>query len=199
LTLLIIILAVMAVLIVLLCIPLEIEISGLFQPGPDIRIRLRYLFGLISWDLKKQGKKPEYRKPGKVQQGRKGLSISQVWELSQTEGLIVASLKLISRILHKIRSRRIEADLRVSLGDDYYTGMLFGFLIPLILYSGQQPHYDVKLQPAFEEDLLLEGSIYGSWQVIPIKALEPCFVFAFSRPAWQAGRKLISYKCTRKD
>jgi hypothetical protein len=92
----------------------------------------------------------------------------------------------------------VETDLRISLGDDYYTGMLSCLLIPLQLYARPLPKYNVVLEPAFEEDLLLSGKIDAGWQIMPIRVLGHCIEFACSRPVWNAARRLVSYRCRKK-
>ena len=198
-TLLIVAAGILTLLVILLCIPLEIELSGHIQGKSDVRVRFIYLFRLISWDLKRWKDKSDSGRPVPEKPKQNVLGLTEAWELSQVDGLIEAVWSLIKKLFHNVKASRVEADLRISLGDDYYTGMLFGYLIPFMLYVEQPPQYDVKIQPAFEEDLLLEGNVYGNWQVRPIEVLEPCLAFAFSRPAWRAGRKFISYRCSKKD
>ena len=198
-TLLIVAAGILTLLVILLCIPLEIELSGHMQGKPDVRVRFIYLFRLISWDLKRWKDKSDSGRPVPEKPKQNVLGLTEAWELSQVDGLIEVVWSLIKKLFHNVKAGRVEADLRISLGDDYYTGMLFGYLIPFMLYVEQPPQYDVKIQPAFEEDLLLEGNVYGNWQVRPIEVLEPCLAFAFSRPAWRAGRKFISYRCSKKD
>lgn len=193
-----IILGILALLVILLSIPLEFELIGQMQPGNKLRLRLTYLFGLISWNLSRGSRKEAQPEARSTRPDKEGLSIAQVGDLLQTEGLIESLGSLVIELFRKIRTDRIEADLRISLGDDYYTGMLFGCLIPIILYMETLPRSEVKLQPAFEEYILLEGSLFGNWRLSPIEVLNPCLSFAFSKPAWRAARKLISYRCSKK-
>jgi hypothetical protein len=122
-----------------------------------------------------------------------------VLEIAQLEGLPEAAWKLANRLIRCVKSKKVEIDLRVSLGDDYDTGMLFGLLLPVKLYLELPPAYDINIQPAFEEDLLLDGSVFGSWQARPIAVMFPCLAFACSRAAWRAGMKMIGYRCSSKN
>ena len=92
----------------------------------------------------------------------------------------------------------IQSDLRVSLGDDYYTGMLAGLLIPLVLYLNRRYNGTIMLRPSFEEDLFLEGDIWGDLQVRPIQVLVPCLAFALSPEFRQARRVIAGGPCKRK-
>ncbi len=84
--------------------------------------------------------------------------------------------------------KRLTSDLTVSLGDDYYTGMLAGLAIPLVLYLNQRFDGEISLRPAFEEDLLLEGDLLAGFSLSPLKMIVPCLIFACSPQFRRAER-----------
>ncbi|MDD5312254.1 MAG: hypothetical protein PHO26_04380 [Dehalococcoidia bacterium] len=190
-TSLIIILALLLLCIFLLFLPLEILILARISGNTDVRIRITYFFQLLNWEFQLTGKKKN--KP----QARKGLEkkrsswISRLYNLLQVEGLWNSIWTLITRLKKGVRIEDISADAKFSLGDDYYTGMMTGLILPLVLILGQSVKGEINLQPIFEEDLMLEGQLYSDILIRPIKVLIPCVMFACSPSFWRAGRKWI--------
>jgi hypothetical protein len=101
---------------------------------------------------------------------------------------------LIKRLAHAIKICKLESDLRISLGDDYYTGMLIGLLLPVVLLLNAQLSSELKMLPVFEEDLMLDGSLTGVVAVRPIRILAPMTAFIFSQPVWGAAWTLVRGK-----
>ncbi|MDD5648490.1 MAG: hypothetical protein PHY03_06115 [Dehalococcoidia bacterium] len=112
-------------------------------------------------------------------------------EAAQVKGLGARIKLLIKQIYRRVKVQSVHSDLRVSLGDDYYTGMLAGLLIPPVLYLNQRFDGVVLIQSVFEEDLFLEGDIHGDLQVRPIHVLVPCLGFTLS-PEFRRMRKIMA-------
>ena len=100
----------------------------------------------------------------------------------------------MKRLAAGVKLRRLESDLKFSLGEDYYTGMTTGVLVPLLIVLNDRLHSDLKVRPAFEEDLVLEGAVFGSVRTAPALLLAPLWAFMFSAPALQACWILIKGK-----
>jgi hypothetical protein len=187
---LIIVLAILALIILLLVLPLGIRLSAGFHGGAIFKARIKCFFGLLSWEMstaharEEKSAKPELEKTGHH-------TISQMIEAAQVKGLGARVKLLIKQIYRRVRVRSIQSDLRVSLGDDYYTGMLAGIFIPAVLYLNQRFDGTVLIQPAFEEELFLEGDICGDLQVRPVHVLVPCLGFALS-PEFRRARKIMA-------
>jgi hypothetical protein len=105
---------------------------------------------------------------------------------------------LAKHLSGRARVQSIQSDLSVSLGDDYYTGMLAGLLIPLVLYLNQRFNGTIMLRPSFEEDLFLEGDISGDLWVRPVRVLVPCLAFALSPEFRQARRVMAGGQCKKR-
>jgi hypothetical protein len=184
----VIILCVAALVIILLVIPLRIELRGSVHNRFDFKLRFEYLFGLVSWES--SGRKGAVRKvqaEGDIPDDYSWLT--RYYDISQTEGLWDRSWTLARRLWGRVKIEKIDVDLTVSLGDDYYTGTIAGFLIPVCLFVNRRFATDINLRPAFEEDLFIEGHIDADWWVVPGGILIPCLAFIFSAPFRQAYHK----------
>jgi hypothetical protein len=193
---LIVFLILLALVLILLCLPLEIELLAQFREHSSLRLRFRNFFCRISWEAGKERKcgREAEKKPGVDYLGR----LEKAFDVIQISGLWERLWLLLKRLFRVVKVISIDTDLRVSLGDDYYTGILCGLLLPVVLILNQQDNNDIKLQPAFEEDLILQGYLKTRAQVRPVEAALPCIAFIFSPAAWSAGQKLIGKRWKRK-
>lgn len=186
---LIIVLAILALIILLLVLPLGIRLSASFHGGAIFKARIK-CFGLLSWEMSTAHAREE--KPARAELEKTAHhTISQMLDAAQVKGLGARIRLLIKQIYRRVRVESIQSDLRVSLGDDYYTGMLAGIFIPAVLYLNQRFDGTVLIQPAFEEELFLEGDICSDLQVRPVHMLAPCLGFALS-PEFRRARKIMA-------
>jgi hypothetical protein len=118
----------------------------------------------------------------KQEEDRKFDWLPRIYQASQTAGLWDKTWKLIKRLWGRVRIEKVDIALKVSLGDDYYTGTVAGMMIPLCLFINRQFATAINLQPAFEEDLLIEGHLNADTQVLPGQIIIPCLAFIFSSP-----------------
>lgn len=187
---LIIVLAILALIILLLVLPLGIRLSVGFHGGAIFNARIKFLCGLLSWQVS-TGRARREKPAGTDIEKTSSSGMSRLIEAAQVKGLGAKVKLLIKQIYRRVRVQSVQSDLRVSLGDDYYTGMLAGIFIPAVLYFDQRFDGMVLIQPAFEEDLFLEGDICGDLQVRPIHVLVPCLGFALS-PEFRRAKKIMA-------
>ncbi|MFA5400713.1 MAG: hypothetical protein WC169_04600 [Dehalococcoidia bacterium] len=183
-------LAVFALIILLLVLPLGIRLSASFHGGAIFNARIQFLSGLLSWEVS-TGRARREKRAGSDTQKTGNSGMSSMIEAAQVKGLGAKVKLLVKRIYRRVKVQSVQSDLRVSLGDDYYTGMLAGLLIAPVLYLNQRFDGTVLIQPVFEEDLFLEGDIHGDLQVRPIHVLVPCLGFALS-PEFRRMRKIVA-------
>lgn len=184
----VIILSVLIIIILLLFIPLKVELRGSVHNDLDLKLKFKYLFGLVSWESK-GGKKQVHKEPGGEDVSGDYSWLPHLYNASQTEELWTVTWKFVKRLWGRVKTRNVDIDLAVSLGDDYYTGTIAGFLIPVCLLINRQFATDIRLQPAFEEELFIKGYINADWQVVPGTILAPCLAFFLSKPFRQARCK----------
>jgi len=193
---LIVALLILALIIILLVLPLGIRLSAGFHGGVVFKARIRCLFGLLSWEMSTA---PPRRDSRSKAEGEKAsyYRLSRMWEAAQVKGLGARIKLLIKHLYRRVWVQSIQSDLRVSLGEDYYTGMLAGIFISAVLYLNQRFDGVVLIQPAFEEDLFLEGDISGDLQVRPIHVLVPCLGFAISSEFRRARNIIAGGSCVK--
>jgi len=194
LALLIFVILILALIVVLLVLPIGIGLSASFHGSVVLNARISFFFGLLSWKLPGGGT----GRRGQAESEESSDRIIRVIETVQVRGLGRRVWLLGTQITHRVKVESIQSDLQVSLGDDYYTGMLAGFMIPVVLYLNRMFNGAVIIRPAFEEDLYLEGDISGDLRVRPIEVLAPCLAFALSPEFQQARRVMSGGQCRRK-
>ena len=172
--------------VLVLVLPVHVEVIVTVRGGVDYRLRAFYLFRLLVWEWGKQpAQKKEHQVTAKEKRGH--ITWSSIYKVIQVSGLWNSIGLLIKRLTHATKIRKLESDLRISLGDDYYTGMFIGLLLPVVLFLNAQLSSGLKIVPAFEEDLILDGSLTGLVAVRPIRILAPMTAFIFSQPVWKAA------------
>jgi len=177
---------IVALIVLVLAIPVEIEFSTAIHGRTVAQTRFKLLFGLISFAVSGgAGRKAR----GKTES--EGVPfLEKLLNAAQVEGMGARSWALVRRFAACVKVRRLATDLTVSLGDDYYTGMLAGLAIPLVLYLDQRFDGGISLRPAFEEDLLLEGDLLAAFSMRPLKIIVPFLVFACS-PQFRRARRIL--------
>lgn len=178
------VLCIAALVLLLLVVPLKIELRGSVHNRLDLVLRYKYLFGLICWESKGS-------RAARVESGAEEDFdwLPRIYHAARTEGLWGRVWRLVKRLWGRVRVENVDVDLFVSLGDDYYTGTIAGYLVPFSLFINSRFGTAINLHPAFQEDLLVEGHINADWRVLPIRVIWPLLLFYFSLPFQQARRR----------
>ncbi len=188
----IIILLVAAVLTALLLfLPVKIELKGTVYNRINASLRLKLLSGLIVWEIDIFKKRPKY-----IQSDVELPFYSQVelfYNILNVNGLYGEVVKLIGHIRHKVKADKIDVNLKFSSGDDYYTGMICGFFLPLALIASEQPSVDIKFQPDFLDEISINGYFYINTHVQPVQILIPALEFLCSTPFRNCRSVILKY------
>ena len=191
----------LAVLITLvLCIPLELVFRTNIDERPKFSLRLTWLFGLVTGELRQTKKKSAEKKAIEFER-RPGDWIQRLrvtFELLQTKGLLKQLSCFIKRIIRRIKVREFAANLKVGLDNPADTGLLFAFIAPVNLAINYFLPYPVKIEPSFTGESLITGNIYGTVRLWPIQLAATLIAFAFSLPTLRVAKKLVLYKWRRK-
>ena len=186
-TLLYVLSGAVALIAMVLAIPVEIEFSAAIHGRVVAQTRFKLLFGLVSFAVKGGA--------GRKERGGTGAEgphlLEKLFGAARAEGIGARLWALAKRLVSCIKVKRLASDITVSLGDDYYTGMLAGLAIPLVLFLDRRFGGGISLRPAFEEDLLLEGDLLAAFSLQPLKIVVPCLVFACS-PQFRRVRRILS-------
>lgn len=192
-TLLIICLAVLLIIILAFVLPVSVDITARFGGRKDVRVRVYYFFPFLGWAT--GGKTQKNRQAGyRVHEKPGTYMVSRLYRAVCVKGVWDCLSLMLGRLFSGIRVRSLESDIRVGLVDDYYTGMLAGVMLPLLIFLNARFSGDLKYQPVFEEDFLLDGYFAGVLQVRPVSVFFPLMAFALSRPGWKAVRIMAGSK-----
>lgn len=193
------VLASLVVLIVLvLCVPLDINLRVETDGRPKFRIKLAWLFGLVHKEVRR-AKKAEVEedvvepKP----RDRKG-DTRLIFEVLRTRGLLRRLGNLLRSILNRIKIREFGANLSIGLDDPVDTGLLFAFIAPANLLLSSSSRHKVVVQPSFAGDAIFEGCLYGVVRLQPVQLVPPVAGFVFSLPAARTVKTLVSAEWRRK-
>jgi hypothetical protein len=198
----IVVLASLAVLIILLlCVPLDLVFRTNIDVRPKFSMRLVWLFGLVSHELRHGKKKSEEKKPVEHKQKRRDWIwwIKVTFEVLRTKGLLRQFGSLANRIRRHIKIKELVANFKVDLDNPADTGLLFAFMAPAnLLLSYFSPH-QIRIEPSFSGETVIEGHLYGAIRLRPIQLAAPLIGFAFSLPTLRAVKKLVLFKWRRKE
>lgn len=187
--------------ILFLCIPIELVLHASTQGTPKFSLKLIWLFGLVSRDLRQAGKKPRQKTESELS-GKSGSDwlkrIRVTFEILQTKGLLTQLRRFIIRTFRRIQVKELAANLKVDLENPADTGLLFAFVGPINLLINYFLPYPIKIEPSFTGESFLTGYANGVVKVMPIQMAASVIGLALSLPAFRVIKKLVLYKWKRK-
>jgi hypothetical protein len=192
-------LAGLALLVILvLSVPVDLAVRVVTPEKPRMRLGLRWLFGLVSWEIKPEKTGEPARKAkaaGAKPPGKRAGQARVFLAILSTRGLVRQFLKMVRNILRHLKIGGLKVDLRLGLDDPASTGLLFAIIgPPLALWHPSE----IKLTPGFE-GAVFAGELNGNIRVIPGQVVTAVLRFICSLPAMRAVKRLISAKWqTRK-
>ena len=187
----------LAVLIVLaLSVPLDVALHMDAHGRPKFSMRLVWLFGLVSKEVRPEEKK-------RVIKGRRGLGervrqARAMFEILRIKGLLRQLKSLLKGMFSCIEIREIGANLRVGLDNPADTALLFAFIGPATLFLESSFPYQLRVQPSFDDEAVFDGYLDGAARLRPIKLVRPLLGFTFSSATIRALKILVLTKWKRK-
>ncbi len=189
-------LASLAVLVILvLCVPLETVVRLDADGRPRFRMRLVWLFGLVSKEITKAKKKPEEER--RVTEGKRKprkRKARTILKILRTRGLLRQLKRLLKDILRRLKIRNLAADITVGLGDPADTGLLFALIGPATFFLGSSRMHDIRVQPSFEDEAVFKGYLSGAVRLLPIQLVIPSLRFVFSLATIRVVKTLVVRK-----
>lgn len=186
---------ILIVLIILaLCVPLDIAFHIDICRRPRFKIRLTWLFGLISKEIRKGKKKPKEKRKRR----ERWRTARTIFEILRTKGLVRKLKNLGKDILRRLEFRELRINYKVGLGNLADTALLFGPISAAILFLSSLYPRKIVVQPSFDIGAACECHIFGEGRLRPIRVVIPLIRFAFSRPTIRAAKILIQNKWRRK-
>ena len=187
-------------LIVVLCVPLDVVLHTDVYGRPKFRLRISWLFGLVSKEVTRGKKKPEEKRrraEGKRKPKERRRGVRFILEILRAKGLLRQLKGLVRGVLSRLYIRNLVVNLRIGLDNPADTGLLFALIGPAISFLSFPFPHQIRVQPSFEE-AVLEGYSYGRVRLRPIQLVAPFLKFAFSLATIRAVKILVSNKWKRK-
>ena len=188
------------ILILILCVPLDIALHTDVHGRPNFRLRLSWLFGLVSKEITR-GKKPEEKNKEvkdkrKPRERKKGSRV--IFEILRTRGLLRQIKSLLRDVFSHLKIRTLRADFRVGLDNPADTGLLFALIGPATFLLNSSFPYQIRVQPSFKDEAVFEGYSNGVVRLRPIQLVTPFLKFTFSLATIRVMKKLVLTKWKRK-
>jgi len=185
--------------ILLLCVPLDTTLSLDSKTRPRLKLRMVWLFGLISKEPG-QKKRPEKEKARvkKKPEKKRGLDLKTTLRLLQTRGLLRQFLILIRDLFTQLRLREVVVNLRLGLGNPADTGLLFAVIGSATPLLNLPSRYQLNVIPSFHDEAVLEGYLHGVLRLRPIGLVGALIRFVFSPATLRALKTLAAGKWKRK-
>jgi len=182
-----------AIIVVLLSIPVDVNFRvDVHKREAAFRTRIGWLFNLVSWEVRPLRRKPRRKKPAKKRKRREWVKSGRMaWRALRTPGLLDQSCTLLRDLIHSVKLRDLALDLRIGLGNPFDTGMLFGFVGPIVACARSMLPYEMNFQVSFNGPEF-EGHSHANLRLWPILAVGAGLRFGFSRPARRIARMYMA-------
>ncbi len=182
--------------ILILCVPLELAFHTNIDGMPRFNMKLVWLFGVVRHESRPRKKKPIEHKT----EAAHWINQAEItFDVLRIRGFLKQFVNLIRRIVGRTKIRELAVNLKLALDNPADTGLLFAVLGPLNVLISYFSPYQIRIEPSFAGDAILQGYIHGAMKLWPIQLALPIIAFAFSSPALRAARKLVAYKWKRKE
>lgn len=182
-----------------LLVPIDLVFHTYVPEKPKFSLRLAWLFGLVSREITAKKKQPEEkRRAAKDKKKHKRRDTRVIFGILRTRGLPGHLKELLKGIFSCFKFREVAADFTIGLGDPANTGLLFSFIAPAAVFLGSSHWHQIRVEPSFSDDAVLQGHTQGTVRLRPIRLVPPLLKFAFSLTALRIIKTLILSKWKRK-
>ena len=186
--------------ILVLCVPLDVAFNLDMSGKPEFKLRLVWLFGLISKELSRENKKPEAkRKITKEKRKEK----RRIWfrttlRILRTKGLPRQLKDLVKDILGQLKIRELGVNLKLGLDNPADMGLLFALIGATTPFLRLPSQYQIRVQPSFYGEAVFEGYLQGVLRLWPITLFGSLLRFVFSLAAFRVVKILVLSKWKTK-
>ena len=184
------------IIIFVLCVPLDAALNVDTSAKPKFRLRVKWLFGLVSQEVKRGEKKPEEKKKVTKEKPAKkrGKDFGTILSILRTRGLLKQLKYLVRDILGQFKIRELVVDFKLGLDNPADTGFLFASIGAISPFLNLPSQYQIRVQPSFENEAAFEGYLHGVLRLRPIKLARPFIRFVFSLAALRVVKILVLSK-----
>lgn len=162
------------------------------QPG--FRLKLAWLFGLVSFAPHRKMGEKEKPAPREKVKGKNSPRLGTIPQIIRIEGLFKKVKDLIGSSIRQIKVKELKADIRLGLDDPADAGLAFAtsaVIAPWLSFSRLR---HVRIVPVFGEEVSLQGKARTVIRLQPIRLAPPFLSFVFSRPAWSLFRTMAAQR-----
>ncbi len=187
------------ILILVLCVPLTITLHTRIYGGPELVLHVSWFFGMLNKELSGTRKTPGREK--KLTRGKRMAEwrrLGTIYKIIRIKGLLKQCRALAWDVLGSLSASKLAIDLKLGLGNPADTGLLFAVLGPAIPFLRFPFPHEIRLQPAFGDEIVFQGFSRGEIRVMPIQLVPPVFKFAFSLPSLRAIKGLVQSQWRKK-
>lgn len=178
-----VLLAILAILVALLAVPVHVSGRARKEGTFEGRVRVRWLFvdrRIETGDAhEREPREARARPPAEKQEEKRRRSVRGVLHALRTEGLAAAARRLVARTIRSARVERFTLVGRAGAGDPADTGLLFGALAPALATLWMVPRANVSILPDFAH-AGVAGELEGEARVVPLRALAAFVAFALT-------------------
>ena len=178
-------------LISILCVPVDAVLTLDTSAERKFRLRLVWLFGLISPELGRERRKPKARQPSRAKRKRR-IGLRTIWRILRTRGLLTKIKNLVRDVLSRIKIKEIAVNLRLGLDDPADTGLVFAVIGAARPFLKLPRQYELTIQPSFSDQPFFQGYLRGVLRLQPIRLVIPLGRFVFSPTMFRVLRVLAS-------
>jgi len=182
-----------------LCVPLDTVFHLEIPERPRFRLRLVWLFGLISQELRRAKKEPEEKKPAEERPKKKrAANFRLILKILRTRGLPGKTANLVRDVLRQFKIKELSVNCRLLLDDPADAGLVFavaGATAPLL---NLPPKCQFSVEPAFSDEIAFEGHLHGVVSLKPIRLVWPLLRFILSLAMLRVIKTLVMSRWKRK-
>ncbi len=186
------------VIILTLCMPLDATLN-IEAPGKP-KLRLVWLFGLISRELGRAKKKPKKEKqsPKEKPKKKRAPDFGTILKILRTRGLPIRITTLVRDILGQFKIRELALNCRLGLDDPADTGLIFALVGTATSFFNLPAKYQIRIQPSFADEPVFDGRLHGVVRLQPVRLVWPLLKFIFSLATLRVAKILVLSKWKRK-
>ena len=174
-----------------LCVPLDAALNIDTSVRPKFRLRLVWLFGLVSKEVKREKKKPEKKR-------KRRIGFRTISRILRIKGLLRQVKNLVRDVIGQLKIRELAVNLKLGLDNPADTGFLFASIGSITPFLSLPSQYQLRVQPSFYDEAVFEGYLHGVLRLWPIKLVRPFVRFVFSLATLRVVKVLVLSKWKRK-
>ena len=199
-----------ALTILVLCIPVDLFLRLESWGKPVLRFKVEWLFGRVRKSFRTgearehtsrsgRKKKPseEKEKTGKKRRPSRDAG-GLVWRIIHIPGLWQSIERLVRGVFRCFSVRRLSVDFSVGLDDPADTALLVGPASEAVMFADRWSPHSFRLTPVFRDDAVLEGEAMLDIRLYPIRTVTAGLAFLFSPSTVRTVVMLVRWKCRRK-